>query len=267
MPELPEVQIMVDNMRRWTAAHRVCRTSLDDPKVLALGQVDWVERVHEAPLLHPHRRGKYACFDLGEHRWVVHFRMTGKLVRVAPGAAERPFRWALHLDDGSRVGMVDTRRLGTLHLFASAEACAAHLDARLGPEPWPQRRSADWWGARLRGARGPLKPALMNQSRVAGLGNIAVSEALWRAQLDPWARAGTLDSASLSHLAAAMHGFLAHTLATEAGDEIQYVNAGGPNPFQVYGQAGAPCPRCAAPIQRAVQSGRATFWCPACQAA
>ena len=143
---------------------------------------------------------------------------------------------------------------------------------KLGPEPWPGVRSAAFWEAQLGSIRSPVKVALMRQDRVAGLGNIAASEILWRAGVSPMLEARQLSTAQWAAVARAVPAFIDDTIERESGDEIAYVNSRGgsvrgiSSPFAVYRCEGRPCPRCGAPIERRKQSGRSTFWCPPCQA-
>ena len=105
----------------------------------------------------------------------------------------------------------------------------------------------------------------MRQDRVAGLGNIAATESLHRAQVDPARLVPSLDATDWERLARGVRAYIEHTLDAETGEQLTYVQQGGSNPFLVYGRGDEPCPRCASPIQRIVQSGRATYFCGACQ--
>lgn len=267
MPELPEVEIMTRNAQRWCAGRRLCRVECLDP-ALSLPAAP-----PTGPWGLPWRRGKYLCLPLQEEGvWMLHFRMTGKLVRIAPGAAGRAQeRVRFWLDDGAALALVDPRRLGSVAWFSRRAEAEAFLEG-LGPEPWPEVRSGAWWAERLGGLRVALKPALMRQDRVAGLGNIAASEICWRAGLDPHRSAAGLDAAAWAAVAAAVPAFIDHVLAAEAGEEIAYLHEGkaartAPSPFAVYGRAGEACRRdgCGGRLVRGVQGGRATFGCPRCQ--
>ncbi|MCB9764380.1 MAG: hypothetical protein H6739_31695 [Alphaproteobacteria bacterium] len=261
MPELPEVEIAARNLRRWTRGRRVVGLDLPDD-ALRIGNRG--NPTPAGPVTRVWRRAKHLLLATPSAELAWHFRMTGKLIPERPGL--RP-RARLRLDDGGVIAFVDTRRLGELRVLPPGGA-AAWLDTLdLGPEPFPERHPGAWWAARLGDLRGAIKPALMRQDRVAGLGNIAASEICWRAGVSPRASARTLSAACWAAIAEASHAFLHHIVAVEAGDEIHYLNdgPGASNPFDVYGRAGAPCPRCGAPIQRFMQAGRATFACSVCQ--
>lgn len=267
MPELPEVEIMTRALGRWIAGRRLAAVDVRDPKLelderagrRLAGQV--AERAW--------RRGKYAIVDIAGVHLVLHFRMTGRLQRRDPGQAPAAStRLSLVLEGGAAVDFVDPRRLGTVQLLDDA-ALGDRL-SRLGPEPWPERHDGAWWRERQAGLRGPIKPALLRQDRVAGIGNILACEGLWRAAIDPRRRVPSLADGEWDALATAIPDAIDAVIAVEeprhdAHGSIVYVNQGGDNPFAVYGREHEPCPRCGHPIARRVQSGRGTWWCPGCQ--
>ena len=159
----------------------------------------------------------------------------------------------------------DVRRLGQAWLLPEAALGAFLAERAPGGEPWPMPRGGAWLQAALAGKRGPIKPALMDGTRISGVGNIGASEACWRAQVPPDRAAPALVPGDWERLMAGIRGWIDDTLEAESGAEVVYLQEGGDNPFSVYGRAGQACRRCAAPIARSVQSGRATFHCPACQ--
>jgi formamidopyrimidine-DNA glycosylase len=259
MPELPEVEIMARNLERWTCGLRLSRLEVVDPRVVAGGDP---RRAVGHQVRRAWRRAKYAVLDLDDvGHLVFHFRMTGKVVARSSVAGAR-----LWFQAGDQVvGFEDARCLGQIWWVDAGEIGPFFADRGLGPEPWPEPRDGRWWAAQLQGLRGPIKPALMRQDRVAGIGNILGSEACWRARLHPATPVPTLSDADWAQLAAAVHQTIEHTLQAESGEEIVYVNQGGLGSFTVYGRAGEPCPRCGGSIQRMVQSGRGSFFCPGCQ--
>ncbi|MCB9744337.1 MAG: hypothetical protein H6740_17195 [Alphaproteobacteria bacterium] len=264
MPELPEVEIATRNVRRWTRGRRLRRLELLDPR-LVVEATRPPEALAGAQVLGCRRRAKYLILETDLADLVWHFRMTGKLVPDRPGGRTRA---RLHLDEGDPIAFKDSRCLGELWLLPPGEALPWLQATALGPEPFPEPQPGEWWAARLAGLRGALKPALMRQDRIAGLGNIAASEICWRARLDPQRPCPTLDAPAHAALAREASAFLHEIVALEAGDEIAYLNDGprdAPNPFAIYGREGEPCPRCGAPVRRFPQAGRSTFWCPPCQ--
>jgi formamidopyrimidine-DNA glycosylase len=261
MPELPEVEVMTRNLALWTAGGRLRRLEVVDPRVLQAGAPESVAGV---PFGTPRRHAKLCVLPLGErHALVLHFRMTGKIVVESAGRA-RP-RLRLHRHEGPPIVFEDGRCLGQAWLLHVGELPAFVAKHAPAPEPWPQARSGPWLAACLAGKRAGIKAALMDGRRVAGVGNIGASEACWRAAVDPTTPVPALEPVQWTALMAGIRGWIDDTLAAETGDEIVYLQHGGRNPFQVYGRAGEPCPRCGAGIERLAQAGRSTFWCAGCQ--
>jgi formamidopyrimidine-DNA glycosylase len=218
------------------------------------------------------RRGKYLIvgFDSGRSL-LVHLRMTGSLRTAARGAlADDPHtRAVIRLDNGSDVAYRDVRRFGTWELFGQDEL-QAYLKARLGPEPLGPL-SAARLGERLEGRRAPLKSALLDQRTIAGLGNIYVDEALWLSRLHPLRVAGGLDGEELARLHRAIRGVLRKAVERQGSTLRDYALPDGAygtmqDEFQAYGRGGEPCERCGTPLVRILVGGRATTYCPSCQA-
>ena len=260
MPELPEVEIMARNLHRWMAGHHVLRIDVLDEKFDAAV----LKRVEGAKVHRVYRRAKYAVIAFADGQsLVLHYRMTGKTIQDPENVRRARLRWVL--DHGPTIAFEDPRRFGTCEWMMCDDLSAYFLSKRVGPEPWPDPRNGHWWSTSLTGLRGPIKPALMKQERVAGLGNIAASEILFRARIHPARTVPSLNEEEWDRIAAATPEFIAHTLHEEGGAEIHYVNQGGQGSFAVYGHEGKPCPRCGQPVKRLVQSGRSTFFCAACQ--
>lgn len=257
MPELPEVEGAGAHLRRWTAGRRIVSFHTDDPKLLVLDRGDGSSI--GAPVGRVWRRAKYLILEAGDEAWVLHFRMTGELLRgQVPGRA----RW--RLDDGTSLVFADARRLGELWRMPVREVPAFFDAKKLGPEPWPEPRDGAWWAGCLGDARGPLKPVMLDQGRVAGIGNIAASEICWRARLSPLRPANGLSAQEWTRLADAAFAFLDEAVAACSAEEITYINQGGANPFDVYQRDGEPCRRCGEAIVRVVQAGRSTYFCGRC---
>ena len=241
MPELPEVEIMSRNLRKW----------LGSGPVQVVGLEPGLPTAEMGPVT-VERRGK-TCLVRGDAgTLVLHFRMTGKVVLGEHERARAVFR-------GERVvSFVDARRLGTLRLVEDVDLSG------LGPDAWPERRDGAWWRQRFARKRGPIKPALLDQRCVAGLGNIAASEICWRIGVDPRRGVPSLAPEEWERLAEQAWAFLDEVIEAEDGDEILYLNAdpGAQNPFSVYGREGEPCPASGRRIERLVQSGRSTYWVP-----
>jgi formamidopyrimidine-DNA glycosylase len=242
MPELPEVQILVNQLAPRLERARIRAVENRDPKIKLdrhlVGQR--IERVR--------RQGKNIVFDLsGGSHLLVHLRMTGWFEFREP----RRYRAAIHTTRGT-VYFEDARRLGVMQIVTPEQ-----LDRslkKLGPDPLLD--GCDFSG--LQTTSRPIKVALLDQRLVAGVGNIYASESLWRARIHPRRRSDSLESAELRALGRAIVASLRRAIAY--GPRIFEVQQ-----FAVYGRKGKPCRRCGAMIRRLVQAQRSTYFCPRCQ--
>lgn len=262
MPELPEVEIMARLTRGWAAGKVIRSLDLLDPSVLVAGGVE-PDVLVGGRVTSVRRRAKHLIIETPQGDIAVHSRMTGKLVSGSGTGRER---FTLALDDGTVVSLRDTRRLAELRVLGPGGAQRWLDTLNLGPDAWPDAGGARWWRERFAGARGPIKPALLDQRRVAGIGNILASELLWRARIAPERPVPALVDREWQRIADAIGPLIDEVIAAESGAEIAYVNEGGSNQaFAVYGRDGSPCRRCGAPIRRRVQGGRSSYCCDGCQ--
>ena len=242
MPELPEVEIVVRQLRRHLRGRTLDRVEICDPKIQRLPRLTGrrIERIH--------RRAKLIILDLrGPLHLVIHLRMTGWFEFV------RPARYRLALQAGATTAFfTDSRRFGTVELLSTA-ALTTKL-AKLGPEPF-QTDSLRL----LQRTNRPIKIALLDQALVAGVGNIYASESLWRARLNPRRPAHRLKPADWRRLQRCLVAALRQGIGY--GPRIFAVQK-----FFAYDRAGHPCRRCRTPIRRIVLAQRSTFYCPHCQA-
>jgi formamidopyrimidine-DNA glycosylase len=178
----------------------------------------------------------------------------------------------IDMDDGARVVFNDARRFGAMDLMPTDAAEAHPLLARLGPEPLGNGFSEDYLVGRLRGRDTPVKSALLDQTLVAGLGNIYVCEVLHRAGISPRRRAGRVAAARVAALVPIIRAVLTEAIEAGGSSLRDYRRADGElgyfqHSFRVYGRAGGPCPTpgCGGTVARLVQSGRSSFHCPRCQ--
>jgi formamidopyrimidine-DNA glycosylase len=218
------------------------------------------------------RRGKYLLWRLASGRTlVVHLRMTGSL-RHAPtgGLPDDTYRRArLVLDTGAEIGYRDVRRFGTWELLDSGHL-RPYLASRLGPEPLAPSFTTLRLGSLLAGRRAPVKAFLLDQRRLAGVGNIYADEALWRARIHPLRPAGELDADEVARLHRAVRASLRRGVELQGSTLRDYATPDGSSggmqrEFHVYGRLGEPCDRCGHPIERIVVGGRGTWLCPRCQ--
>lgn len=278
MPELPEVETVMRGLRgrlegrvlRRAVAHR---SDLRWPVPPAFESV-----LTGARVLGFRRRGKYILMRL-DNGWSVllHLGMSGRMVlgsagRNAPVAHQH---LELETDDGGHVGFVDPRRFGSVDLIRTDQEDTHKLLAGLGPEPLEDAFSVATLNAALAGKKTPIKAALLDQKIVAGLGNIYVSEALFRAGISPQRLAHTIPGARAARLVPAIKATLTEAIAAGGSSLRDFVQPNGElgyfqHAWKVYGREGEPCPVCPGPpacdgVRRIVQSGRSTFYCPRTQ--
>jgi formamidopyrimidine-DNA glycosylase len=273
MPELPEVESVRRQLEPTLVGRRFERVSIDDPRLVRPHEPAEVAAELEGEhVVAVERRGKYLVVRFESGRvLLIHLRMTGSLLSAASGSLpDDPHRRAVvNLDDGSDVAYRDVRRFGTWLLLEPGEA-EPYLAARVGDEPLDVLFTAARLGERLAGRRTSLKAALLDQRTLAGLGNIYVDEALWRARLNPLRPASGLDRNELRRLHRGIRAALEHGLARQGSTLRDYRlpdGSGGSmqNEFRVYGRRDEPCDRCGTLIARTQVAGRTTWFCPTCQ--
>ena len=293
MPELPEVETVRRGLQPALVGARVARVELRRPGLRFPFPERFAGRLEGQAVTDLSRRAKYLLADLSSGEvLVMHLGMTGRFLVAHEGATVAPGEFyagtapdglhdhvAFHLSNGAVVTYNDVRRFGFMDLVARADIESCRHFAGMGLEPLGGELSGEAIARLFRGRRAPLKAALLDQRLVAGLGNIYVCEALFRAGLHPEAPAGSLSTASGEPTAAAhrLAGTVVEVL-TEAvgfgGSTLRdYARTDGSqggfqHRFRVYDRAGEPCvgPNCAGTVQRLVQAGRSTFFCPTCQA-
>lgn len=274
MPELPEVETVVRDLRAaGLVGRRIAQARVFWPKTVAApAAARFARAIRGREIRRITRRGKFIVAELsGGFTLLVHLRMSGHL-DVAP-AGSRPRRhdrvvWTL--DDGRRLRFEDTRKFGRVWLVRDP----ARVLGNLGPEPLAISPSA--FAAGLAARARLLKPLLLDQTFLAGVGNIYSDEALWAARLHPRRRSDTLTAAQAAELLRALRSVLRkgiRNLGTTFGaGKTHFVLPRGERgrnqeQLRAYGQTGAPCPRCGTAIQRILVGQRATHVCPRCQRA
>jgi formamidopyrimidine-DNA glycosylase len=273
VPELPEVETVRRRLEPLIVGAKIGDAVIADPRltrpedpVLVAAELRG-ERFAEVG-----RRGKYLLLRMASGRTlVVHLRMTGSWSHAARGKLPDDVyrRATLRLSNRVDLAYRDVRRFGTWLLLEPGEE-PGYLAERLGPEPLSVEFSAKALAAALANRRAPVKSVLLDQRRVAGVGNIYADEALWRARIAPLRPAGELSTAEIAALRRTVRAVLRRGIELQGSSLRDYVTPDGEyggmqKEFSVYGREGEPCPRCKTPIERAVIGGRGTWSCPNCQ--
>jgi formamidopyrimidine-DNA glycosylase len=293
MPELPEVETVRRGLEPALVGRSIAKVEQRRPDLRFPFPPRFATRLEGAEIRALRRRAKYILADLSSREvLVMHLGMTGRFrVEAGPAEADEPGAFyydspaapahdhvVLHLSDGARVVYNDARRFGFMNLYAADEIDALPPFDGMGIEPLGPDLTGESLAALFRGRKAPLKAALLDQRLVAGLGNIYVSEALFRARLSPEAPAGTIATPTgrpnrKAHaLADAIRAVLEEAVAAGGSTLRDYAQVDGSSGafqerFRVYDREGAPCvtPGCRGAVLRLVQSGRSTFHCPHCQ--
>lgn len=256
MPELPEVEAAMTVLRRRAKGRTIAQLRLLHPAVRRRITPARARTLAGVRVARVERRGKHQLLHLGDGRVLrVHFRMSGDWeIGTTRDELPRFARAVLEFTDGSRLTLVDARALGTVDLHPAG----APLDLGLGPDAADKRWTAEQLGSALTTRRGPIKPVLLDQKLVAGLGNIYASESLWRARIDPRAPSRLLTPMQVKALRRAIAAVLERATGARYTDERAVV-------LDVYDREGLPCRRCTTPVERCIQAGRSTYFCPSCQ--
>lgn len=274
MPELPEVEHVVRELRRAVLGRRIVAAELNLPRLLTAPSASTFKRKLRGPRIDAiNRRGKYILFEFDSRDvLLVHLRMTGKFLCIGPDESLPLYPHVVfYLDDDRRLVFSDMRQFGRMRLSPAKQVPALQQIAMLAPEPLTDDFSFDYFRETLAKSARSLKQLLLDQTRILGLGNIYASEALFMARIDPFKSAKTLSKAR----ALKLHRAIRDTLqgAIDAGSTLRIdLSDGNSSHFEtperfwrVYERAGEPCVNCGTKIRRAVQGGRSTYYCPRCQ--
>jgi formamidopyrimidine-DNA glycosylase len=269
MPELPEAETIargLDRALRGSIVERVevrRRKNLIAPRGMRVDRLLRKERIERVG-----RRGKYVVVFLGSgRRLIVQLRMTGRLLVLRPAEPAPPSsRIVIRTTGGGGIAFADVRKLGRVQVVEAHEA----WDAALGLEPLAPGFTVEAFAAMLAGRTTPIKVLLLDQRRIAGIGNIYACEALWESGIRPARAAGAVTKAAARRLHRAIVDVLTRAIDLRGSSIDDYVDADGgrggfQNALRVYGKRGKPCPRCGSPIVRTVLAARGTWWCRRCQ--
>ena len=274
MPELPEVETVMRGLRARLEGRRIVRAAAHRPDLRWPLPANLARRLTGAHVVGFRRRGKYILMHLdGGDSVLLHLGMSGRMLIEPAGRNDVTLHehLVMETDDGWRVGFVDPRRFGSVDLVPTEQEDAHRLLAGLGPEPLDAAFSVASLSASLVGKRTPIKAALLDQKIVAGLGNIYVCEALFRAGISPQRSAHTIPGARATRLVPAIKATLSEAIAAGGSSLRDYVQPDGElgyfqHAWKVYGHEAEPCDRCPGKpvcqgIKRIAQSGRSTFYC------
>jgi formamidopyrimidine-DNA glycosylase len=273
MPELPEVETIVADLRPHLAGRTILRCELIFPTIVRHPEPEvFIDSVAGMRIAGVRRRGKYILVDLeNDLVLVVHLGMTGHLRLVDPVTPLQKHTHAIFtLDDGRQLRYRDPRRFGRLLLGTEASLLASKKMPRLGPEPIDPDFAPDELYRRLRNRRTSLKAVLLDQGAIAGVGNIYADESLHRARLRPDRLAGGLSRRSVQRLHESLRHSLQTAIANRGSSVDTYRDAWGEIGGQqekllVYGRAGEPCFTCGRPLTLIRLAGRSTVFCRRCQ--
>ncbi len=271
MPELPEVETVVRSLQPLLPG--ACIVGIDSvwPRAIADLQKKR-EMLIGQRIVAVARRAKYLILHLERGALVIHLRMTGKLYpSPSPAANRKHLSAALALDDGRFLIFEDQRRFGRIYFDLDPQALARRF-ARIGPEPLDAGFTAESLRQMLHGRRRQIKALLLDQSFVAGLGNIYVDESLWYAGIHPLTIAGDIPAAKVRRLHRGIRLCLRRSIAANGATLRDFRFLGGEKGgyterMLVFRRQGQPCRRCRATIQKQRLAGRGTHFCPRCQRA
>jgi formamidopyrimidine-DNA glycosylase len=271
MPELPEVETIRRQLAPHVEGRTIVRAEILDPRWTRPDPPGPVARaLRGAVIARLSRSGKYLIWELSEDRYLLaHLRMTGAYL-FDPPVDPRHTRVRLELDGGHRVLYDDPRRFGTGHLLHGAAARDAYLGARIGIEPMTPEFTAEHLRQQAHGRRAPIKAFILDQRRIAGVGNIYADEALFRARIHPLRQAGTLTRPQWEALAAAIEDVLKAGIDAKGAsiDDFRHID-GTRGAFQdrflIHLREGQACVRCGGTVRKMVVGGRGTYVCEACQ--
>ena len=282
MPELPEVETVRRGLAPAMEGAVIARAEVNRPDLRWPFPPDMAARLSGRTVQALRRRSKYILADLDSgETLLIHLGMSGRMTVSGDPlgrfhhdhpAPEKHDHVVLHMDNGARITFNDPRRFGAMDLMATAAADTHPLLAKLGPEPLGNAFNETYLADTLKTRNTPIKSALLDQRIVAGLGNIYVCEVLYRAGISPRRRARNISRVRAAALVPNIRDVLQDAIRSGGSSLRDFRQADGElgyfqHSFDVYDREGAPCrtPGCSATIRRIVQSGRSSFYCPACQ--
>ena len=264
MPELPEVETIARALKPGLVGRTILTADLRWARTLATpSPSQFKKQIVGQEIVDVSRRAKYLIIHLKAYNFLIHLRMSGDLViRAGKIKPEKHDRLLLYLSDHNYLAFNDTRKFGRVWLTDQPE----EILGKLGPEPLGKSFTSQWFFENLHQRKRLLKPLLLDQTFIAGLGNIYTDECLHIAQLHPLAASNNVSQKQAEALHQAIRAVLKEGIRRN-GASIDWVYRGGDyqNHFRVYGRAGQPCPVCGTKIQKFIVGQRGTHVCPNCQ--
>lgn len=271
MPELPEVETVRRGLEKLILGKKISNIEIRYPKMIKTDLNQFQKELPGQVIQSMGRRGKYLLFNLRDKVLISHLRMEGKYFYYPDEIPERKHAHILvHFEDGTTLVYEDVRKFGTMELLAPELLDSYFISKKLGPEPTDQDFDLGRFKLALKKSKKPIKSHLLDQTLVAGLGNIYVDEVLWRAKVHP----SRLSNSLTAQEARKAHDETIKVLgqAVEKGGSTirSYTNAFGEDGtmqefHQVYDKAGQACSRCGSTIEKIQLGGRGTYFCPKCQ--
>ncbi|MEQ3744943.1 MAG: bifunctional DNA-formamidopyrimidine glycosylase/DNA-(apurinic or apyrimidinic site) lyase [Henriciella sp.] len=280
MPELPEVETVSRGLSPVMEGRRVLRLEVNRPDLRFPFPDRFQQRVEGSTIVRMGRRAKFLVTELStQEALIMHLGMSGRFTvnndaaaefHHDPGTNPKHDHVVFHMEGGATVTYNDPRRFGFMEMWPMAQIEDYPRVKHLGPEPLSNHFSAAYLDEALVGKAAPIKAALLDQSIIAGLGNIYVCEALFRAGISPRRKSSTLIGARNARLAPFINDVITEAIAAGGSSISDFSNASGElgyfqKRFDVYDREGQACTTCGAAIKRLVQSGRSSFYCSTCQ--
>lgn len=275
MPELPEVETVRRTLAGLIVGRTIERVTVHLPRIIQRPDDIRAFEIELAghTILDVGRRGKFLLIKMDGLVLVSHLRMEGRYgLYSSSDPFEKHTHVVFHFNDGMELRYKDVRQFGTMHLFEPGQELNSKPLAKLGLEPLEDTFTFEAFCSVIAGRTTKIKPTLLNQEYIVGLGNIYVDEALFRAGIYPQLQANRLTSAQLQKLYESILATLSEAVHAGGSSIKSYVNGQGEmgmfqHSLNVYGRQGQPCPSCGQPIEKITLAGRGTHFCPNCQPA
>lgn len=275
MPELPEVELVAKSLNKLISGRMIVSSELKRERLSPNETVkSFNTKLKGSTINYVHRRGKHVLFDLNtDQTLLTHLRMTGRFL-LLPTERELPkhSHAIFYFEDETRLIFQDQRHFGLMKIIETKRLSETKELKDLAPEPFSEEFNPKYLKQVLAKSRRPLKEFLLDQTKVCGLGNIYVSESLFIAKINPKIFANDFPSRKIEPLFQAIRGVLEESIAHGSTLNVDPENIDGSyyggdyeNHWRVYGQENEPCINCKTKIERIVQAGRSTFYCPKCQ--